>query len=270
MLTVVVTCWGGARPIYRPWHVLNVREMFRRHLTVPHRFVCLTDDVEGMRAAGIEAAAMPVAVRADPEPTRQHWLNNYARLALLGEFGRSIGERLLGVDLDIVLRANIDDYVATDAPVKFMCLRSRTWIQGGLILATPGALKPDPWQAYNHRADTDIVDRARAAGYCGSDQAVLSYLFYERLTNGEFEHWDETDGVSVNEFDQPDWRLFFRTGDRKCWIEGQPERAAYFENCGADPSTVPPLPHPKLSATLPGGLTSRARTYIRLQGRPSR
>lgn len=267
MLAVVVTCWAGARPIYQPWHVLNVREMFRRHLTVPHRFVCLTDDVERMTRAGVDALELWRPARAEPEATRQHWLNNYARLGLLGDPGRAIADRILGVDLDIVVRANIDDMVESVAPVKFMCLQSRTWIQGGLILATPGALDPDPWAIYN---ESDVIELARDRGYCGSDQAVLSYLFYDDVRSGAFPHWDERDGVSVNEFDQPDWRIFFRTGDRKCWDDGQPERAAYYENCGADPATCPDRPRPPLSGKTPGGLTSRVARYCKLPGRPIR
>jgi hypothetical protein len=266
VLTVVTTCRIGARPIYGPWHVLNVREMFRRHLTVPHRFVCVTDDVPAMERAGIEAVQLWPNERPDPESTRQHWLDNYCRLGLLGDPGKQIGDRILGVDLDIVVRANINSLVETDAPVKFMCLRSRTWIQGGLILATPGALCPDPWRAYNE--DDDLIRVARAEGFCGSDQAVLSLLFYDAVSNGEFEHWDESDGVSVNEIDQPDWRIFFRTGDRKCWDDGQPERELYYANCGADPATCPDRPRPPLSGRTPGGLVSRVPRYCKLPGRP--
>jgi hypothetical protein len=155
--------------------VLNVREMFRRHLTVPHRFVCLTDDVEGMTRAGVDALELWRPTRAEPEPTRQHWLNNFARLGLLGEPGRAISDRILGVDLDIVIRANIDDIVECAAPLKLMCLQSRTWVQGGLILATPGALHPDPWEAYN--TQPELLDVARARGFFGSDQAILSSCF---------------------------------------------------------------------------------------------
>jgi hypothetical protein len=241
--------------------------MFRRHLTVPHRFVCVTDDVPAMERAGVEAVELWKNARDDPEPTRRHWLDNYGRLGLLGAPGAAIGDRLLGVDLDIVLRANINDFAETDAPVKFMCLQSRTRIQGGLILVTPGALRPDPWEQYN---TTDIAERARAKGYCGSDQAVLSELFYERLVAGEFAHWDERDGVSINEFDQPDRRIFFRTGDRKCWEADQPERAAYYENCGADPATCPVPPRRPLSGVASGGTFSRASRYCKLPGRPAR
>ncbi len=268
VLAVVTTCRSGARPIYFPWHVLNVREMFRRHLTVPHRFVCVTDDVPAMERAGVEAVALWPNERPDPEATRQHWLDNYGRLGLLGEPGKQISDRILGVDLDIVLRANINDFVETDAPVKFMCLKSRTWIQGGLILATPGALDPDPWTAYNR--EPELVSCARAHGYCGSDQAVLSELFYDDVRCGAYPSWNEANGISINEFDQPDWRIFFRTGDRKCWDEGQPERAAYYENCGADPATCPDRPRPPRSGKAPGGTTSRVSRYCKLPGRPRR
>lgn len=268
MLAVVVTCWIGARPIYQPWHVLNVREMFRRHLTVPHRFVCLTDDVERMTRAGVDAAELPIPSRPDPEATRQHWLNNYGRLAILGEFGATLGDRVLGVDLDIVVRANINDLIESPAPIKFLCLGPRTWLQGGFILATPGAVRPDPWEAYN--TQPELLGSARAHGFCGSDQAILSELFYDDVRAGAFPHWSEADGMSVNDVDQPGWRVFFRTGDRKCWDDGQPERAAYYENCGADPATCPDPPRRPLSGVTPGGLSSRASRYCKLPARSKR
>jgi hypothetical protein len=219
-----------------------------------------------MEAAGVEAFPIWDLPIPQPRQTRQHWLNNYVRLGLLNKaIGGQLGDRLLGIDLDIVIRANIDSLVETDAPVKFMCLKSRTWIQGGLILVTPGALEPDPWEILTN--DPAIVDRARAHGFCGSDQAVLSELYYQRLLDGEFASWNESDGIAINEFHEP-WRLFFRTGHHKCWLPGMPEADLYYGESGADPSTCPPDPLPRKSGKTPGGLFTSVRRYVLKGGRP--
>lgn len=237
--------------------------MLAKHLTVPHRFVCVTDDVEGMERAGVEAFPiwnLPVQVEA----SRRFKLNNYIRLGMFDEdIGGRIGDELLSIDLDIVVRANLDSLIPRDVAFKIMCLKSRTWLQGGLFYVRPGLVSPNPWAML--RDHPDIVERARAAGYCGSDQAVLSFLFYELAVQGELPYWDEDDGISVNELDQPEWRLFFRTGDLKCWHEDAPERALYFAESGADPATVPPEPKISKSATTPGGLFSRAASYQKLR-----
>jgi hypothetical protein len=63
----------------------------------------------------------------------------------------------------------------------------------------------------------------------GSDQAVLSELFY-----GDVPVWDEEDGLIINRLDWPGWRIFFRTGARKCWDVHAPERAIYYAESGRD------------------------------------
>lgn len=239
--------------------------MLAKHLTIPHRFVCVTDRVDDMERAGIEAYTLWDLPCPQPELTRQFKLNNFVRLGLCdGDIGGLIGDELLSIDLDIVARANLNSLIPTAyTKFKIMCLKSRTWLQGGLFYVRPGELRPNPWELL--RRDPGIIERAREAGYCGSDQSVLSLLFYAQACLGELPTWNEDDGLSINEFDQPDWRLFFRTGDRKCWTPEAPERELYFAESGADPSTVPPDPQMSKSAKTPGGLSTRVARYQKLR-----
>jgi hypothetical protein len=262
VFTVVVTCWAGARPIYRPWHVLNLRAMLAKHLTIPHKLVCVTDDVEGMERAGIEAVPLWSLPCAEPELTRQHKLNNFVRLGLCdASIGGRLGEWLVSIDLDVIIRANIDSLFAGPwPPFKIMSVKSRTWLQGGLFMVRPGWIEPNPWAVL--RDDPGVVTRAREAGFCGSDQSVLSWLFYGAP---DLPVWTEDDGLSINELDQPDWRIFFRTGDLKCWHENAPERELYLAESGADPATVPPDPQVSKTATAPGGLFTRVGRYQKLR-----
>lgn len=253
-LTVVTFCHRqGGRPIYRPWHVVNMRAQFAKHLKVPHRFVCVTDDCAAMEAAGIEA--FPLWAAPPVKATVRHWLFNYNRLALFdADVGGLIGERLLNVDLDAIIRANIDDIVMDPAPFKIMSLQSRVQLQGGLFLIEPGSQSVNPWAAIHD--DPTLIERARR--WVGSDQAVLSELFY-----GNVPTWDEEDGLIINQFDWPGWRMFWRTGARKCWDAHAPEREVYYRESGRSlDEPAPYLPHQAMSGRTPGGLSTRVRRYI--------
>lgn len=80
-------------------HYVNcLAGMVERNLTVPYRFVCLTDDI-GALSLGIEARQLPSGVRG--------W---WAKLALFKPGMFNDRERVLYFDLDTVITGNIDDY----------------------------------------------------------------------------------------------------------------------------------------------------------------
>ncbi len=238
MLTCVTFAWAGTRPIYGPWHAQNMRTMLRKHLTVPHRFVCITDDMPAMKAAGVDA--YPIWPAPQDRIASGGGLRCGVRLGLFAkEHGGQLGDRIFAIDLDAIVRANIDDIVTSDAPVKFLSFKERAQLQGGMLLVAPGAVSPCPWDAFLN----DATMPARAAKWVGSDQAVLSELYYSRVVSGEFPHWDEDDGVIVNHQIRSripeQWRVFFRTGARKCWVQGMNERDIYFAETGATPLREP-------------------------------
>jgi hypothetical protein len=227
-LAVVVFAWGGSRPIYLPWHVHNTKRMVGKHLTVPHKFVVVTDDPEAHVADGIEV--VPLWSCPEHETLKRHWVNCYVRLGLFDkDIGGKIADRILAIDLDAVIRSNIDDLVADDAPFRIMNVYSRKWLQGGLFRVEPGKVTPCPWDQIIRHEETKILERS--AKWCGSDQAVMSELFYDRVMSGEIPRYDETHGMAINDWTSP-WRVFFRTGHRKCWEEGVPELGDYLRESG--------------------------------------
>lgn len=259
MLIFVTTAWAGARPIYEPWHIVNTDRMLRRHLTIPFRHICVTDNVEGVRAESIEAVPLwPVNPKLLPEQTARHYLNNWLRLGLFDyplmhdRLGITPDDVLVSIDADIVIRRNID-HLFRDLPAfKIMSLKMRQHLQGGLFAVRPGQVEPNPWIVLHE--NSVIMTRCRRWG--GSDQALLCELFYESTVRGHIPVWNEDDGLAINtQFDYTDWALFFRTGHRKCWDVRMPESVLYYENSGRDyvrdarkPDILPPL------------VTGRART----------
>ncbi len=76
--------------------------MVRRHLSIPHRFVCLTDNKEGI-IDGVECFDMPqiyVPEAKDSSPWR--------KLGMFSEDIEDLSGKALFLDLDIVIVENID------------------------------------------------------------------------------------------------------------------------------------------------------------------
>lgn len=99
IVNVICMKWG-TKYTYKDVNVL--RSMVKRHLTIPHRFVCLTEDREGIDKE-IECFDLPpieVPKEKDVSPWRK-----------LGMFSKTIGDlsgKALFLDLDIVILENID------------------------------------------------------------------------------------------------------------------------------------------------------------------
>lgn len=259
-VAVVTFAWNGSRPIYTPWQAENMRRMVAKHLSIPHRFIVVTDDEAAHRAVGLET--LPIWDAPRFEMRRTNWLNCYVRLGLFDrDIGGAIAPRILSLDLDAVIRAPIDDFFDGDAPFKILSLKSRTWLQGGLFRVDPGKVHPCPWDQIQRNAETDIFERADK--WIGSEQAVLSELFYNQVKAGLVPSWTEDDGISVNEFNAP-WRVFFRTGHTKCWHISRPEREAYLSESGRDsvPSDLPATQAAVLPSSPP-----RRKTIQRLKPR---
>lgn len=190
MITVVTWIWRGER-IYLPAHVNVLRRMLERHLHVPHRLVCITDETEGfdpgITVMPTPAAAMRLADVKSPEGAR--FPSCYRRLWMFSDEARVLGERVLLTDVDAVITGDITHLAArTETFVGW--LPRMTWgnherVAGGLYLMTPGA-HPGVWNDFGPEG----VAQARAAGYRGSDQAWLSY----KLGRGAAV-WSINDGV---------------------------------------------------------------------------
>ena len=179
---LAVVCWlwrDGARS-FRPAHAAIVASMFRRHLPVPHRFVCITDDakeIEGVDVMPTPPAARALADLRTPEGAR--FPSCYRRLWMFSDEAREIAERVLLVDIDVLLLRDVSPLVAPTG--DFVGWRpTASWghnserIGGGLYLLRTGA-RTDVWTRFR---GAESIAEARGAGYRGSDQAWLSYVLH--------------------------------------------------------------------------------------------
>jgi hypothetical protein len=96
---LVVACvkWGT---LYGPDYVNILAGMVRRHLSVPHRFVCFTDN-----PAGVDCETLPI------DPPLPYW---WGKVTL---FRHPVPGRILYLDLDTVIVGSIDAFAAYDGPL---------------------------------------------------------------------------------------------------------------------------------------------------------
>lgn len=181
-LSVVTWLWKGNRD-YKPEHVAVLASMFRRHLSAPHRFVCITD-VPGDFGRGVDVVPTPPAAQALGDyrtPEAPEFPSCYRRLWMFSEEARCLGERVLLVDIDLVLTANIDHLVDRDDSFVGWVPR-QPWghgprLAGGLYLMTTGSCT-EVFEQFNGQP---AIDAARGAGFRGSDQAWISYQLADKV-----------------------------------------------------------------------------------------
>jgi hypothetical protein len=185
MITVCLWKWGTK---YTATHVAKMQSMLARHLSLPHRIVCITDRDKDL-PKGVTPAPMPKSFQGfDVKGMRRMWLYS-------AEAGK-LGDRLFQLDLDVILTGSIDHIV--NRPEPFVIWKSDSnwkdkWAYNATVmLITPGA-KDDVWQRW--KADPKGVFRASDLDGWGpktnSDQAIACYLMKDQ----DVPVWTQADGI---------------------------------------------------------------------------
>lgn len=170
----VVWIWKGPRN-YRPEHVNHLHRQLQR-LGGGHSLVAVTDDTTGFEA-GIEVVKTPPAALALAKlstPEKPNFPSCYRRLWMFSEDAKSLGDVVTLIDVDLVF---CRDPSSLERPEDFVGWRPlRTWgaenrFGGGIYQLRTGTRK-HVWESFE---GPKSIDKARAAGLRGSDQAWLSY-----------------------------------------------------------------------------------------------
>lgn len=166
---------------YDAKHVLTLKAMVERHLSIPHEFICVTDDPTGLD--GIKTIPLWDKCR--------HLGGCYNRLYAFSEDMRSvIGDRFVMIDLDCVIVNDITSLFDVDDDFKingYFFSDMDQHYNGGLVLMNAGARKQvwddfHPIHSPNQIGNTNYV--------IGSDQAWIRI----RLGKGE-NRFTEEEGV---------------------------------------------------------------------------
>lgn len=175
MLAVICCLWGTR---YGAGHVRALKQMTGQYLSVPHRFVCLTDR-DGID--GVETRPLR------PLQYRRRGLANFAKLhAFDGELQRSLGRRIVFFDLDVVLLGDITGLVLESGEFAIM--------KGTLSRSGERQLAPynsSFWVceagAREHFLSTFCPDRIDEIdpSWVGTDQAWIGHVSPDERTVGE-------------------------------------------------------------------------------------
>lgn len=157
--------------------------MLARRLALPHRLVCVTDDAEGLDDA-IETIPLPTLYSDSPRCRRR--MRQFDR-----EWITAIGNRILALDLDVVLVDDITPLVDRADPLVCWRVAYAGVFSGSILLMDAGVLDP-LWQAFH--ADPEVYPRRAWPGGVGSDQAMLNFYLSLPSTTLRPAVWTEADG----------------------------------------------------------------------------
>lgn len=213
MLTVVCWKWVGWKAIYRPQHVHALQYMVQKHLQIPHRFVCVTDDPKGLRCETVKLWSDPKVNLQAGHP------NCYRRIKMFSNYAKTLlGEKILSIDLDCVILKDITDLI-TDDDLKILSGGAAPY-NGSLILHKPGT-RTCLWDEFDSEfTPPAILKHAKKTGvrHYGSDQAWISYRCPDEATwtreDGIY-HWSAIRGKPLPE----NARIIFFSGREKVWSD---------------------------------------------------
>ena len=118
---IICMKWGTR---YDPMYVNILASSVRRHLSRPHRFVCFTENAEGIDPR-VEVRPLP-DLPLDPSLPERGW----RKLTMLAEQLADLEGRALFLDLDLVIVGSLDPFF--DEPGAFRIIRD--WnLSGGWI-----------------------------------------------------------------------------------------------------------------------------------------
>ena len=195
MKTVVTWLWNGPRG-YKPEHVNVLASMFRRNLS-EHRFVCITNETKGFDS-GVELMPIPEAAAQLGRlktPELNGFPSCYQRLWMFSKEAKTLGKKVLLVDVDLALTASVEHLFAYNVP--FVGWKPKaSWggtnrIGGGIYLIKPGAHT----EVFEDFKGQESINEARKAGFRGSDQAWISYKLAHKVPV-----WPEVGIYSVRDF----------------------------------------------------------------------
>jgi len=195
-----VICFKWYTPNYRSKFDANtvnvLRNMVARHLRLPHRFTCITDDWKGIDS-GIRIIPLWDTFSTVPNPSNPRNPSCYRRLPIFSEEAREIiGERIACLDLDAVITNDITtlfdhehDFVIWGG--QSVQPRARggkvySWYNGSLMYLRAGT-RTRVWTEFDPKTSPQ---KAHLANARGSDQGWISYV----LGNKE-RIWSTDDGV---------------------------------------------------------------------------
>lgn len=190
-LTIITWLWRstGWRKCYDAAHVNTIEAMLKKHLTIPHEVICVTDMPEGINCRTVPLWGEPRM------PRRIRGPNCYKRLKLFSAdihetLGISEGSRVCSLDIDTIIFRNIDHLFDTD--YAFIIKEGKACPYNGSIWALRLGTRTHVWDDFCPRQSPKTaltqINPLTGGAYLGSDQAWMSYKIPNEPTWTAFDH----------------------------------------------------------------------------------
>ena len=218
--------WNNGFRDYRPEHVNILARAILAKCPFPHRFVCITEETDGF-SSDVEVMPLPKeaeAVARIKSVEGDRFPSSYRRLWALSDAARCLGDRVMMLDIDCAVTADLgplfeyeQDFVGW-RPNSSWGSKWKKRVGGGTWLLRTGTCA-HIWSDFVSDPMV-LIKRARAADYRGSDQAILSFYLAETCTV-----WPQDAGIYQAQqmrshgFKQlpKDARIVHFNGGRKPW-----------------------------------------------------
>lgn len=166
MLHIVCWLWhdpyGRREGVYKDCHVNALSRMLDEHMSIPYELTCITD-VPEMK---VECNTYPIW----PLPKVSSKINSFVRLNLFNpEIGKEFGERILSIDLDVLIEDDLAPLVE-NAP-DFCGIEGRAARVNGSLWTLKTGTNAHVWETFDPQRSVKEISRSK---HHGSDQAWMS------------------------------------------------------------------------------------------------
>jgi hypothetical protein len=194
MANVICMKWGTK---FGPEYVNRLHSMVTRHLGLPHRFVCFTDDASGLNR-GIDAKQLP---EMDLPPGKER---GWRKLSTFSKPLFDLSGPTLFLDLDVVIVGSLDDFFAQ--PGEFLIIHD--WARPWRITGNSSVYRFEAG-AHPEILEYFLKNTERVKSEVRHEQA---YLSREMHRMGLLKYWPKDWCVSFKYGCMPKFPLnFFRT-----------------------------------------------------------
>lgn len=170
MITVLTFKWNtpGYRSTFLPEHVNTLQSMVSRNLHIPHKFVCITDDPEGLECEFFPLWDFP-QIKTPSKKT-----NAFRCLKLFSNEAKSWfeTEHILVLDLDIVIVNDITPLIDLSLDFKIWEDSHKNTHYNSSIWQHRLGTRTQVWDSFNPIISPRIIKQKEIMG---SDQAWISY-----------------------------------------------------------------------------------------------
>ena len=184
---IICMKWGTK---YGPEYVNRLHSMVSRHLTLPHRFVCFTEDGSGLNP-GIDVLPLP---EMDLPPGKER---GWRKLSTFQNPLADLEGTALFLDLDVVIVDSIDPFFAQDGEFLIIHDWDRPWRITGNSSVYRFSVNRYPEIYAEFMADIDAVKAKHR-----NEQAYLSEWMHQR---GLLQYWPKEWCVSFKRNCLPRW-----------------------------------------------------------------